>query len=134
MARKRNLEVWEVALIKRMIQIGFKNHDIQSCFNRPERPVNSGRISEIKNQATWAEVEPASHFEVTDYLAKQSRSLSGELDDPKIAPTKAAVEFLVTDTGQIDLATDSPKTSDPEVQSVLYEEIKSEVKQRVMPS
>lgn len=37
----------EIALIKAMLQRGMKNKDIQFFFNRPDRPVNSGRITGI---------------------------------------------------------------------------------------
>jgi len=31
-----------------MLELGWKNSAIQFYFNTPERPVNNGRISEIK--------------------------------------------------------------------------------------
>ncbi|HEY3776892.1 MAG TPA: hypothetical protein VGL35_02415 [Rhizomicrobium sp.] len=34
----------EIALIKAMLVRKMKNKDIQFFFNRPDRPVNSGRI------------------------------------------------------------------------------------------
>lgn len=44
---KRNINDDEIALIKAMIQRGMKNKDIQFFFNRPDRAVNSGRITDI---------------------------------------------------------------------------------------
>ena len=49
MAKKRSITDEEIALIKAMDARGMKNKDIQFFFNRPERPVNSGRITGIKN-------------------------------------------------------------------------------------
>jgi len=44
---KRSITDQEISLIKAMLTRGMKNKDIQFFFNRPERPVNSGRISTI---------------------------------------------------------------------------------------
>lgn len=49
MAQKRSISDEEIALIKAMAARGMKNKDIQFFFNRPDRPVNSGRITGIKN-------------------------------------------------------------------------------------
>jgi hypothetical protein len=46
---KRTIKDSEIALIKAMLDRGMKNQDIQFYFNRPERPVNSGRISTIRS-------------------------------------------------------------------------------------
>lgn len=40
---RRTITEMEIALIKAMISRGMKNKDIQFFFNRPERPVNTGR-------------------------------------------------------------------------------------------
>lgn len=49
MAKKRSITDEEIALIKAMAARGMKYKNIQFFFNRPERPVNSGRITGIKN-------------------------------------------------------------------------------------
>jgi hypothetical protein len=46
--KTRSITEQEIALIKAMLARGMKNKDIQFFFNRPERPVNSGRISTIR--------------------------------------------------------------------------------------
>lgn len=48
MGKKRSITDEEIALIKAMAGRGMKNKDIQFFFNRPDRPVNSGRITGIK--------------------------------------------------------------------------------------
>jgi hypothetical protein len=45
---KRSISDVEIALIKTMLTRGLKNKDIQFFFNRPDRPVNTGRISTIR--------------------------------------------------------------------------------------
>ncbi|MEC8195819.1 MAG: hypothetical protein VX228_05740 [Pseudomonadota bacterium] len=45
----RSITDHEIALIKAMAARGMKNKDIQFFFNRPDRSVNSGRITGIKN-------------------------------------------------------------------------------------
>ncbi|MDA5193292.1 AlbA family DNA-binding domain-containing protein [Govanella unica] len=54
MVRQRSITDKEIALIKAMCLRGMMNKDIQFFFNRPERPVNSGRITDIKN-GTYSE-------------------------------------------------------------------------------
>ncbi|MFQ6549889.1 ATP-binding protein [Aestuariibius sp. 2305UL40-4] len=49
MAKNRSITNEEIALIKAMAARGMKNKDIQFFFNRPDRPVNSGRITGIKD-------------------------------------------------------------------------------------
>jgi hypothetical protein len=46
---KRTIADEEIALIKAMLARDMKNKDIQFFFNRPDRPVNSGRITGIRN-------------------------------------------------------------------------------------
>ena len=49
MAKKRSISNEEIALIKAMVARGMKGKDIQFFFNRPDRSMNSGRITDIKN-------------------------------------------------------------------------------------
>lgn len=58
---KRSITDAEIALIKAMLKRGMANKEIQFFFNRPERPVNSGRISNIKSgtYSDSAAIEPA---------------------------------------------------------------------------
>ncbi len=46
---RRSITDEEIALVKDMLQRGMKNSAIQFHFNRPDRPVNSGRITTIRN-------------------------------------------------------------------------------------
>jgi hypothetical protein len=47
--KARSITEREIAVIKAMLARGMKNKDIQFFFNRPDRPVNSGRISTIRS-------------------------------------------------------------------------------------
>jgi hypothetical protein len=47
--RSRSITDREISLIKAMLARGMRNRDIQFYFNRQDRPVNSGRITGIKD-------------------------------------------------------------------------------------
>lgn len=50
----RSITDEEIALMKGMLALGMKNKDIQFYFNRPDRSVNSGRISQVaKGTYMW---------------------------------------------------------------------------------
>lgn len=59
MSQRNGLDSAEVALIKAMLAKGMRNNAVQFYFNRPDRPVNPGRITEIKKGVKWSEVEAA---------------------------------------------------------------------------
>lgn len=46
---RRSITDYEISLIKGMLKLGMANNRIQMYFNTMERPVNSGRITGIKN-------------------------------------------------------------------------------------
>lgn len=68
---KRSITDNEIALIKAMIARGMKNKDIQFYFNRPDRPVNSGRITGIGagTYSNSAEIPAAPDSELDEFLA-----------------------------------------------------------------
>lgn len=67
---RKSISDEEIALIKAMLSRGLKNKDIQFHFNRPDRAVNSGRITDIRQgrYANSAEVAPASDEVLAEYL------------------------------------------------------------------
>lgn len=71
---KRSIDDHEIALIKGMLALGMKNKDIQFHFNRPDRPVNSGRITGIREgeYGRSAAIAPASAAQVESYMASQT--------------------------------------------------------------
>src|SRR5690242_8021307 len=68
---KRSISDKEISLIKAMLARGMKNKDIQFFFNRPDRPVNSGRITGIRNGTySTAKGIPASSAAEVDAFIK----------------------------------------------------------------
>ena len=69
--KKRSISDGEIALIKAMLARGMKNKDIQFFFNRPNRPVNSGRISTIASgsYSNSAEIDAASDHELDKFTS-----------------------------------------------------------------
>lgn len=67
---KRSISDMEIALIKAMLDRGMKNSDIQLYFNRPDRKVNSGRISGIStgSYSNSAEICPATEHELDEFM------------------------------------------------------------------
>lgn len=68
--RARSISDEEISLIKAMIRRSKANKDIQFFFNRPERSVNSGRISGIRNgtYSNSSEIAATSDVELDVFL------------------------------------------------------------------
>jgi len=77
---KRSITEKEISLIKAMRARGMKNKDIQFFFNRPERAVNSGRISGIANgtYGDSAAIAAATDDEVEKFLATPQSAAAKE--------------------------------------------------------
>lgn len=73
---KRSITDEEIALIKAMLALGMKNSAIQFHFNRPDRPVNSGRITTIRDgtYSNSASIEAATEAELNRFLTKRAGS------------------------------------------------------------
>lgn len=67
---KRSITDEEIGLIKRMLERGMRNRDIQFYFNRQDRPVNSGRITGIKKGAYGPEVPAADAAALDAFLGQ----------------------------------------------------------------
>jgi hypothetical protein len=69
---KRSIEDAEIAMIKSMLNRGMKNKDIQFYFNRRDRPVNSGRISSIKNgsYSNSSKIPASSEAEAEQFISR----------------------------------------------------------------
>lgn len=59
----------EIGLIKAMLLRGMKNRDIQFYFNRPDRPVNSGRITGIRQGSYGTAVAAATDSALDHFIA-----------------------------------------------------------------
>lgn len=67
---KKSITDREIALIKTMVfSRKMKNRDIQFHFNRPDRPVNSGRITQIRDGSYGPEVLHATEEDLDAFLA-----------------------------------------------------------------
>lgn len=66
---RRSITDEEIGLIKAMLARGMRNRDIQFYFNRQDRPVNSGRITGIRNGSYGPEVAQATEAALDAFLA-----------------------------------------------------------------
>ncbi|MCW1841570.1 helix-turn-helix domain-containing protein [Prosthecomicrobium hirschii] len=66
---KRSITDTEIGLIKALLARGEKNKNIQFYFNRQDRAVNSGRITQIRDKTYGPEVPQASEDELNRFLA-----------------------------------------------------------------
>lgn len=65
----RSISDMEIGLIKAMLARGMKNRDIQFYFNRQDRPVNSGRITQIKDGSYGpSSIKQATDAELDDFI------------------------------------------------------------------
>lgn len=64
----RSITDEEIGLIKALLARGDRNVDIQFYFNRQDRPVNSGRISQIRNGTYGPKVPRATDQELDAFL------------------------------------------------------------------
>jgi hypothetical protein len=118
----------EVALIKAMLRRGMRNNEIQFYFNRPERPVNSGRITEIKKGIKWTDIEPATDKKLGVFLAQVDGENNHPADGEPVVPDQlpAAVVFSLNENGRIAVVPDPPGRvpgTDPE-QGAMYIELR----------
>lgn len=70
----RSITDEEIGLIKAMLALGMANDKIHLYFNRPDRPISSGRISNIKMNKYGPEV-PRAEDEAVSTFFKQFASL-----------------------------------------------------------
>ncbi len=66
---RSSLKNIEVSLIKAMLGRGMRNAEIQFYFNRPDRRVNSGRITEIKRGSRGIDVDAASEAQLDRFVS-----------------------------------------------------------------
>ena len=92
--KKRSITDKEISLIKAMLDRRMKNKDIQFFFNRPERPVNSGRITGIVNgsYSGSAGIDKATDVELDGFISEHTPDdTTAQLSVPAaFAPTKDA--------------------------------------------
>jgi len=97
----RSITDEEIGLIKAMLSRGERNVDIQFYFNRQDRPVNSGRISQIRSGTYGPQVPQASEELLTAFLRTfeaarigVAMDANGEADRQPTIAERAASRFL----------------------------------------
>ena len=69
----------EISIIKTMLSRKMKNRDIQFYFNRQDRPVNSGRITQIREGSYGPKVVPATDDLLDAFLSGFAPTAIGAL-------------------------------------------------------
>lgn len=90
MGKKRSITDEEIALIKTMSMRGMKNKDIQFFFNRPDRSVNSGRITGIHygSYSNSASIPPADDKALDAFLASfKATGVTASVEVPGAGPS-----------------------------------------------
>jgi len=101
----RSITDAEIGVIKTMLARGMKNKDIQFFFNRPNRPVNSGRISGIragaypKGQSIAAADDAATDQFIKDFHAKNNPVVVQGVTTLKGPLSLEALEALFEEVG-----------------------------------
>ena len=111
----RSITDEEIGLIKAMLTRGKRNVDIQFFFNRPDRPANSGRISQIRNGTYGPDVPAASSADLDVFLAQNTVPVGGNPATTTISQ-RAAQKFEQRPDGQWVLA--SGETSEQECKEI----------------
>ena len=106
---RRSITDEEIGLIKAMLRRGMRNRDIQFFFNRQNRPVNSGRITNIRSGDYGPDVPEATDAALDAYLANFTPAEVGvviegrEQAEPTLAE-EARARFVQRDDGNWYLA------------------------------
>lgn len=90
---KRSITDEEIGLIKAMLGRGMANDKIHLYFNRPDRPISPGRISNIKMNKYGPEVPKAEKFALDSYLASfKAAEIGGIVSGSAPAPEPSRAE------------------------------------------
>ncbi len=77
---RRSITDEEIGLIKAMLARGMANKDIQFYFNRQDRSVNSGRVTQIK-QRTYVLTEDCPSFFADMLTLDHNGNVSGLIEE-----------------------------------------------------
>src|SRR3954470_92178 len=89
MRKQRNLSDAEIAIVKAMLRKGWRNDAIHFYFNKPDRLISPGRITQIKKGKYGASVEEALPEELETFLS------AWEDSEAKPPPTPSPVEMKI---------------------------------------
>lgn len=87
----RSITDVEIGLIKALLLRNMKNKDIQFYFNRQDRAVNSGRITQIRDGSYGPEVPIASEHELNVFLSSFKAAEIGAVVGATIAPLEPTI-------------------------------------------
>ena len=88
---RRSITDDEIALIRAMLARGMRNHDIQFYFNRQDRPVNAGRISEIRNGTYGPGIQTADTDTLDSFLTSFASSEVGVVIESNTAGSRQSL-------------------------------------------
>ena len=99
MAKQRNLSDAEIGIVKAMLRKGWRNDVIHYYFNRPDRLISSGRITQIKNGKYGASVEEAQPDELETFLSTWRDPMDKTPPAPSPVDLRILRSLFVRDTG-----------------------------------
>jgi hypothetical protein len=89
MAKQRNLSDDEIGLVKAMLRKGWRNDVIHFYFNKPERLISSGRITQIKKGKYGSSVEEALPEDLEAFL------MARHDPDAKVPPAPSPLDMRI---------------------------------------
>jgi hypothetical protein len=104
MRKQRNLSDAEIAIVKAMLRNGWRNDVIHFYFNKPNRLISPGRITQIKNGKYGASVEEALPKELEAFLSAWEDSEAKPPPAPSPVDTKILRSMFIRETGTWRLA------------------------------
>jgi Putative DNA-binding domain len=99
MRKPRNLSDDEIAIVKAMLRKGWRNDVIHFYFNRPDRLISSGRITQIKKGKYGASVEEAQPEELDAFLSDWDDSKARPPPAPSPVDLRILRSMFIRDTG-----------------------------------
>ncbi|MBR0850260.1 ATP-binding protein [Bradyrhizobium diazoefficiens] len=104
MAKQRNLSDAEIGIVKAMLRKGWRNDVIHYYFNKPDRLISSGRITQIKNGKYGASAEEAQPEDVETFLAAWQDPRANAPPAPSPVDMRILRPMFVRETGTWRLA------------------------------
>jgi hypothetical protein len=99
MAKQRNLSDAEIAIVKAMLRKGWRNDVIHFYFNKPDRLISPGRITQIKKGKYGASVEEAQPEELEAFLSAREDSTAKSPPAPSPVDMRILRSMFARDAG-----------------------------------
>lgn len=104
MRKQRNLSDTEIAIVKAMLRKGWRNDVIHFYFNKPDRLISPGRITQIKKGKYGASVEEALPEELEAFLSAWEDSQARPPPAPSPVDMKTLRSMFIREIGTWRLA------------------------------